>query len=173
MVEHLVPFDKHVELGSRVRGARKLHEKRKCERAKSCPCRDQHERSNSWRPHGKILQKSSKVPVVPMQKTRMSSRQWASDDEAGKQRSPSTEAQEPIRSRTGLSLEGMASNPSRVAGKCLRPAALNGVYPMAMALSTIKSMRNSRRRVDRQYAIEEGHKHELRNAGQKCKEDPK
>ena len=69
----------------------------------------------------------------------MSDRQWASENEAGKQRNPSTEAQEPIRSRTGLSLEGMASNPSRVVGKCLRRAALNGVYPMEPTLSTIKS----------------------------------
>jgi|SRR5215831_18508886 len=99
-----------------------------------------------------------------MQKTRMSNCQWANDDEAGKQRNPSAEAQAPIRSRAGLSLEGMASNPSRVAGKCLRPAALNGVYPMAMALSTIKSMRNSRRRVDGRYAFEEGHKHEHRSS---------
>jgi hypothetical protein len=74
-------------------------------------------------------------------------------DEAGKQRNPSAEAQEPIRSRAGLSLEGMASNPSRVVGKCLPQLALIGVYPMAIVLSTIKHMKNWNSPADRQNAI--------------------
>jgi hypothetical protein len=74
--------------------------------------------------------------------TQKSNRQSALENEAAKQRSPSAEAQEPIRSHAGLSLEGMASNPSRVVGKCLPQLALIGVYPMAIALSTIKTMKN-------------------------------